>query len=270
MPIQYILLALLALLLVAGYLFLSHTIQKRRIRRQRLLVALKARRNAFRDLATGFPKGFLPPDLNNLLYRSLVDTCEHLAQLEPKDPQHSEQLTFYATQLESQANSTNQPKVRLDNPEQIREARQLLQELHKFIAQQTALKLISNIQAEAYNDQVKRLVLQMGVDSHIINARQAQQVGKPRLAIHHYQLARKLLASENAGHGYDKQIAQLDTVISKLQEKANNSPETDTPTTDSSSPAGDNKSAPADTNVSKEWQRFDEENEKWKKKKIYD
>lgn len=261
----------LLLTLVAGYLFLSHSIEKRRIQRQRLITALRARRNSFRDLATGFPTGFLSNDLTALLYRALIDCCEQLARLEPNDHSHAEQLTLYANLLSSLKENTQQVRVRLDNPKQIKEAHSLLQEFYKFVKQQFTLKQINQVQAEAYTDQINRMLLQMAVDGHIFNARQAQQVGKVKLAIHFYQLGRKVLVAENASHTFDKQIAQLDAVIAKLQEKAKALTEQNG---EASSPgpeaAGPPKANTIDTGISKEWKQFDEENAKWKKKQIYD
>ncbi|HSC68956.1 MAG TPA: hypothetical protein VLC79_14760, partial [Cellvibrio sp.] len=194
------------------------------------------------------------------------DCCEQLSRLEPKDPAHEEQFALYTGLLATQKDTAQQTKVRLENPQQIKEAQHLIQELYKFVMQQSAQQLINQVQTEAYTDQINRLVLQMSVDGHIFNARQSQQVGKIRLAVHHYTLARKALANENAGHGFDKQIAQLDAVIAKLQEKTESTQEgTEVPPN-----ATKEKPAPADKSSSKEWKQFDEENEKWKKKQIYD
>ena len=259
----------LLLILLAGYLFLSHSIAKRRAQRQRLITALRARRNSFRDLATGFPAGFLSSDLTALLYRALTDCCEQLSRVESKDPTHAEQFNLYTNLLAAQKDNAHQPRVRLNNPQQIKEAYGLLQELHKFVTQQSLVKAINQVQTEAYVDQINRLVLQITVDSHVFNARQSQQVGKVRLAAHYYTLARKALAAENAGRNFDKQIAQLDSIIAKLQEKADVAPEgTENPST-SPSPAAKPATA-ADSSSSKEWKHFNEENDKWKKKQIYD
>lgn len=256
----------LVLIVVAGYLFLSHSIEKRRIQRQRMITALRARRNSFRDLATGFPAGFLSNDLTGLLYRALIDCCEQLTRLEPSDKTHAEQLTLYTNLLSSLKENTQQARVRLDNPQQIKEAHGLLQELYKFVMQQSALKQINQVQTDAYTDQINRMLLQMSVDGHVFNARQAQQAGKIKLAIHFYQLGRKALAAENASHTFDKQIAQLDSVMVKLQEKLDSAgaEKTATPTEGQAA----TKSAAPD--ASKEWKQFDEENAKWKKKQIYD
>lgn len=255
----------LMLILLAGYLFLSHSIEKRKVQRQRLVTALRARRNSFRDLATGFPAGFLSNDLTALLYRALIECCEQLTVLEPRDHTHSEQLTLYSNLLSSIKENTQQMRVRLDSPQQIKEAHGLLQELYKFVMQQSALKQINQVQTDAYTDQINRMLLQMSVDGHVFNARQAQQAGKLKLAIHFYSLGRKALAAENASHTFDKQIAQLDGIVAKLQEKIDSTSEKP-PTTDAETTTG--KTATPDSN--KEWKQFDEENAKWKKKQIYD
>lgn len=267
----YIIAAVFLLLtVIAGYLFLSHSIEKRRIQRQRLITALRARRNSFRDLTTGFPAGFLSSDLMALLYRALIDCCEQLARVEPNDHAHAEQLTLYTNLLASIKEKDSQPSVRLDNPKQIKEAHDLLQELFRFVKQQAALKQINEVQAAAYTDQISRMLLQMSVDRHIYSARQAQQAGKLKLAIHYYQLGKKALATRNATHSFDKQIAQLDAVISRLHEKlqARGSDATEEPAI--AHTAAPTQPDPADAGVSKEWKHFDEENEKWKKKQIYD
>lgn len=220
---MYLYIAAFVLLLVialAGYSFLSHSIEKRRIRHQRLVTALRARRNTFRDLVTGFPGGFLSNDLMALLYRSLIDCCDQLSRLEPKDKTHTDQLAHYTEQLNGLKDQSQQPRVRLENPQQIREARHLLQELLKHVVQQGQLKQLNAVQTAAYVDQIKRLALQTSVDAHIANAKQAQATGKIRLAIHHYGLARKTLLTENISRAYDKQIEQLENLVKKLEEKA--------------------------------------------------
>jgi len=262
MSVYYLTGFFLLLLLVAGYMFLTHSLERRRIRRQRLLTALKARRNTFKDLATGFPKGFLSKDLTGFLYRSLIDACEQLVLLEPQNGQYVEEITLYNAQLSANATSGDDTgRVRIENPGQLKEARTLLQELHKFILQQAKMGLVNPVQAAAYEDQIKRLILQLSVDSHILGARKAQQMGKTRLAIHYFGLARKLLIGEGAGKNFEKQIGQLDGVITKLEEKARAAGEL---------PNEHQPDENDQSGVQKEWDAFNQESESWKKKQIYD
>jgi hypothetical protein len=261
MYIYGIALVLLLVIAFAGYSFLNHSIEKRRIRKQRIVTALRARRNVFRDLVTGFPLGFLSKDLMALLYRSIIDCCDQLTRIEPEDSSHQDQLAHYTTQLNELNNQEPSAKVRLENPQQIREARQLLQELLKFVIQQATQKLLNPVQAEAYEDQIKRLMMQIAVDGHIFNAKQSQTVGKLRLAIHHYGLARKAMVSENSSHSFDKQIVQLDALIKKLEEKAASV------TSDTEQKADTQKQLP-----NKEWDKIKpvEKKEDWKIKNLYE
>jgi len=81
-----------------------------------------------------------------------------------------------------------------------------------------------------------------------------------RLAIHYFSLAKKLLTAENASRAYDKQIAQLDAITSKLEEKAqiHGEPEVAVQTPTTGEPAA------------KEWDNFTTPEDAWKKKQIYD
>lgn len=245
---------------LVSYAFISHTLEKRRAHRQRLLAALKIRERNFKYMITGLPPLFLSHDLNTLVYRALIETCEQLGKLEPKDPNHRADASLFTAQLNSIKPATDKQRIRLENPAQIKEVRQHLQELYRFVVQQEARKLINEIQAAAYSDQIKRLVLQISVDGYVVQAKQAQQLGKIRLAIHYFILARKLFASANANHTYDKQIAQLQATIAKLEAAAGKK------VTEAETTSSDEK--PDVAPVNKEWEQFGDD--EWKKKQVYD
>lgn len=261
----YIVSGIIALLiLLVGYAFIAHALEKRRVQRLRLLNALKGRERNFKYMITGLPANFLPAELSSLIYRALIETCEQLAKLEPKEPYHRADASQYTAQMSTLNQAPGTPRVRLENPTQIKEVREQLQELFRFVAQQEHQQQINKVQAAAYGDQIKRLALQISVDNYVMQARLAQQQSKRRLAVHFYSLARKQLSGANANHNYDKQIAQLQTIITKLEE----APEAQSEQSEQS------KSTAKITNkeqgpISKEWEQFGEEDE-WKKKQVYD
>ena len=236
------------LVVLVGYAFISQTLEKRRQRRQRLLTALKHRQRNFKFMLSSFPPGFLTKDLSLVVYRALLDACEHLSHLEPKEP----------AEMEALKHQTAPKKGRLERPEQAGEIKQQLQDLYRFIVQQTERGNIGRTQAQTYTDQIKRLAVQASVDAHTVNARQAQAAGKPRLAVHFYTLARKELTKDGGNQIYAKQIAQLSKMINKLQEQVALEPD-----------APEQKTGPA-PEEQKEWEQFDQEEEGWKKKQIYD
>jgi hypothetical protein len=261
MPIFILIIIVALVLALAGYAFISQSIEKRRIQRQRILMTLKTKHRNLIHLINGFPPNFLTHDLLSLMYRALIDTCEQLSKVEPNDPRHLDDITLYTNQLDTLPKNTAAQRARVDNPQQMKDIRQHLQELVHFLTQQEALKVINNVQFVAYMDQVKRLSLQMSVDAYLYNAKQAQQNGKLRLAIHFFSLAKKSLTAENATRIYDKQIVQLDAITAKLEEKAQIKGE---PVDAGQSPAAGDTSA-------KEWDKFTPPSEEaWKKKQIYD
>ncbi len=257
---------ILLLVLLAAYALISQAVDRRRVHRQRLLTALRVRQRNLRHMLNGFPPHFLSSDLATLVYRALIGICEELHKLEPSDNTHVADLQLLTDQLAAVKQSPATSRARLENPQQIKEIRQQLQELYRFVGQQESLKAITKIQASAFQDQIKRLALQSSVDGYVAQAKRAQQAHKPRLAIHYYGLARKLLLPENTNHIYDKQIAQLSGVIIKLEEKAKHQGGADF-SSDEDSP--DDKTSEATTPLNKEWEMFGDEDE-WKKKQLYD
>lgn len=253
--IAIIIVALLVLLV--GYTFVSQSLEKRRKRRNRLLLALKHRKRNFKFMATGFPRGFLTKELTLIIYRALLDACEHLSRLEPKEASHMEDYTQFSAELEQIKQQEQAQRARLENPEQMGDIKQLLEELYRFITHQGERGNLSEAQTQVYQDQIKRLVLQASVDAHAANARLAQGAGKPRLALHYYTLAKKLLLRENGGQGYQKQLTQLQDIIGKLKEQLAQQP--DAPL--EGGPAPEEK---------KEWEEFSKKEEGWKKKQLYD
>ena len=257
----YIVITIIVLLsALACYAFISQAIEKKRIQKQRILMTLKTKQRNFVHLINGFPPNFLTNDLLALMYRALIDACEQLSKIEPKDPRHLDDVTLYTNQLNALPKNNTVQRARVDNPQAMKDIRQHLQELQHFLTQQEATKTINKVQFVAYTDQVNRLALQMSVDAYLFQAKQAQQIGKLRLAIHYFLLAKKTLTTENATRTYDKQIAQLDDIIAKLEEKAQIRGDT---------PEAAPSPTPNDPN-SKEWENFAPPDEKWKKKQIYD
>lgn len=251
----YIISGIIALLvLMVSYRFISYTLQQRKVQRQRLVTALKTRERNFKHMTSGLPVGFLPPELGSLVYRALITTAEELLRLEPHNSTHKVDVALYNTELATLKQSPPLQRVKLENLEHIKEIRQQLQELHRFILSQEASKHINQVQAAVLNDQVKRLILQITIDALTLQARQAQQLGKPRLAIHHLIQAKKTMEADNSNHQYDKFIQKISQRIETLEQQTASPSHTDNAEQEP---------------VSKEWESFSEE-DNWKKKQIYD
>lgn len=241
------------------YAFVYQTLQHRREQRARLLAALKARGRSFKYVLTGCPEGFLPRELTILVQRSLIDVLQQLSRLEPRESSYPQDLQVLNAQLQQTQRQTGPAKsVSLQNHQQIKEARVCLEELHRFIFHQEARKALPQNQAEAYRNQIRHLVLQITVDGYTLNGMAAKQKDKNKLALHYYELALNLLIREQRGHNQQNSIERLRALVEELRIQVEKE-EAHKPGPDS-----------AEQEVADEWSKFGEEDEFWKKKKIYD
>lgn len=241
------------LIILVGYAFIYQALEKRRKQRQRLMAALKHRQRSFKRMLVSFPSGFLPKELSLVVHQALVDAAEQLRRLEPKERAHKDEVELYSRELENIRQQDSSSTVRLETVEQVVDLRRQLQDLNQYILQQAERGHIGKAQAQAYGHQIKRLILRISVDAYVLSARQAGDVGKARLALHYYNLARKLLVRDSV-RAHQQQIQQFDEIIAQLEEQL----------------ARDPTGADAEPIESKEWETFGEEDESWKKKQLYD
>ena len=246
---------------LVSYASISQTIATRRKQKQRLLAALKIRSKDFKYMIAGFPPDFLSKDLNVLVYRCLIDVLEQLSKLDPQEKLYFDELMLFNKQYEE---AQSKPKIasrkKLDNPQQTKEIKRLLQGLNQFIGNLLKRGSITSGQFKEYNEQIKSMVIQMTVDSYIMNAKQSKSSGKIRLAIHYFSLAKKLLEKESGKQNFIKQIQQLDGVIAQLEVQA---AEEEPGTTA-------NAVAAKESDGSNEWNEFKQDDSEWKKKSVYD
>lgn len=128
-----------------------------------------------------------------------------------------------------------------------------LQELYKFLTHLHRRGAIKKVEADDFGEQIKQLVLQISVDGYIVQGRQARQAGKPRLAIHFFGLADKLIEKDTTGRFAGQQV-KLKQIIAQLEATVGEQP--DKPT---------EEAPPQD----KEWADITQQNS-WKKKNLYD
>lgn len=251
------------LTLLVSWAFIVQNLANRRQQRARLANALKQRARNFRYMLSGPPAQFLPKELTLLVQRSLIQVLEQLAQLEPKVSQYRQDLGLIAQQMaETQGRPEAPPNNQsLQNPKHSQEIKACLEELYKFIYQLEGQKTMPRAQADAYRGMIKDLVLKLTVDSYVLHGRIAQDRGKPRLAIHYFDLALKLMIREGPSGHFDSRIAQLKHSINELQGQET-SPEEQAPETP--------EEAAEKSQISSEWDKFQQEDAGWKKKQIYD
>lgn len=245
----------LGLLLMAIITVSLQQIEKGKAQRAELIATIRSRARAFQQLLEGFPDGFLSRDLKLLVCQCWYEGVEQLARLDRKNPQNEtlrQQLAERMAQIKTQpAASTPQP---LTDPVQMQEVQKLLNNLFNAVQKLGQAKRLNAAQTENYSAQIQQLATRTALDSHVAAAQNALNSGKPRLAIHHYQLVIDKMNKANADGSFTAQIAALAGRISALEaaEKA---------------PVATTQTKPENED---DWKKFGEKDESWKKKSIYD
>ena len=242
------------------YAFIAQTISHKKQQRERLLTALKTRVRNFKYMLNGFPAGFLPKELTLLVQRSLMQLLEQLTKLEP-NAKHGEDLQAVAhlmaeTQRQPQAAA---PPNAIDNPQKAREIKLCLEELYKFVFHLEGKRNVTRAQADVYRSMIRNQVLHLTVDSYVLHGRIAREKDKPRLAIHYFDLALKLMLKERASGQFDARIPQLRSQMADLESRVTNE----------APKATEPREETTDQAVSQEWDKFAQE-QSWKKKQVYD
>ncbi len=246
------------------YAFISQTVQNKKEQRARFKTALITRARNFKHILEGFPAGFLPNELKLLVQKSLVEIFGQLTELEPTNEEYANQLQLMTQEMAAaQRQDPNQVTSQLDNPQIIKEAKNCLEELFKFVFHLEGRGRVGKSQADSYRNSIKQLVVQLSVDSYIISGRHAHAAGKARLSLHHYNQALKIMKRENNAGQFNSKISSIEPLIGELtimaaaeDERAANAQPTEAAEGESENEA---------------WKAIkDESNNSWRKKQVYD
>jgi len=264
----YIIAGILCLIsLLVCYIFIRQTIVKKQKEKARLNRALVKRAKFLIQTIESFPQYFLPTDIQILLLRSIVDTFEQLMQLMPSESEHIAQFKLYTQKMEEALKSSKESgeaQVIVDNSSQINEIRQALNQLGRFIHSWAQRGNISQKQYGVYKTQIKKLIVQLMVDNHMIAAAQAVETDKLKLGIHYYMLAKNLILEEGLTSEKRKQYIVIEEKLPALQIKLDGELQQRAQETVAETQAD----APEDKD-SAQWSEFEEEGD-WKKKNMYD
>lgn len=245
------------------YAFIAQTAKQKAEQRKRLLSALKSQARSFKFILSGCPEGFLTKELKQAVLKSLIDVSEQLTRLDPKEPAYTQELKQFSELLSAaQREAPSAEQVSIDNPQQIKEVKMSLEELHRFVFKLEEQNKVSRNQADGYRNQIKQLVLRLTVDNYILNGHAARQNAKTKLALHNYDLALKLLIREGKPGAFDNTVQKLKELISQQTEKL--AEETDDVPLE--------QDAETQESLAQEWDKFSEDNdsEAWRKKQFYD
>ena len=249
---------IILLVALVCYAFALQTIQAKREKRKRLLAALKSQARSFKFMLSGCPEGFLSKELTVFVLRNLIDVLEQLSQLESAESSHRQEMETYSNLLlTTQQEAAPTSRASLETLQQIKEVRMSLEELHRYVFHIEGQNKITRAQADAYRAQIKVLVLLATVDGYILNARQAMQKSKAKLALHYFELAQKSIVKEGKADLFENKLEQIENVISELR-------------TDLTGEDIDDVSEEEKEELDAEWDKFADTDDTWKKKQFYD
>lgn len=246
------------------FVFIRQTISERKLERDRLKRALDKRAKELLQAISVFPDNFLPKELTVFLYRCIIDAYEQLTRLEPSEKSYIESLQIYSSQLETVVRKQEgQQVVELQNAAQIGELKQYLNLISNFLQKSMQRGQISKKQHAHYRLLLKELLVILTVNGNTISAQQAQEIGKYKLALHYYDLAKKLLIRETP-EGFKEKVQRFTALMEPLQIYVD--AEDAALQEQNKNPYSENNPDPEEKD---EWSGF-KEDEDWKKKNVYD
>ncbi|MFT7558692.1 MAG: type II secretory pathway pseudopilin PulG [Flavobacteriales bacterium] len=259
-----ILVITLIIILLAGlvcYAFVSQTIQQKREQKKRLTAALKSQSRSFKFMLNGCPTGFLTKELTILVHRSIIEVSEQLSRLEPNEPIHPQEAQTFGNMLtETQRMPARAERVPLSNPQQVKDVKMSLEELHRFVFNLEGQRRLNRQQADAYRAQIKQLVLQLTIDGYLLHGRQAQENEKYKLALHYYDSAERLIVRDDKTGNSEQKLQVIRANMAKMRELMDDDLMIPIP--------GATEEEQAD--LAGEWDKFGENKGDWKKKQVYD
>ncbi len=257
----YITVAIISIVaILVCYVFVRQTISERQQERDRLQRVLAKRAKDLLQMISVFPPHFLPKELQVFIYRCIIDAYEQLTKLDGSSSEHIESLKVHSAQLENTVRTPERKHTEdLQSTTQINELRQYLNLLNGFLQKSLQRQHITGKQHSHYRMLIKELIIRLAINNYMISAKQSLDIHKTKLALHYYDLAKKLLIKETPTD-FQKKIEKINLAIQPLLERE-------------AEEATMQAMAAPDTNdeegEQKEWQEFEEE-AGWKKKNIYD
>ena len=244
------------------YIFIRQTMVHRQQEKDRLIRALSKRAKELMQILSVFPDEFLHKELKVFVYRCVIDAYQQLTKLVPEQTEHVDSLKAYSAQLDVIIRKPeNKANIRLQSAAQINELRQYLGLLGRFLQTSLQRNNITQKQFGHYRLLIKGLNTKLAVDGYTLSAKQALEIQKNKLAIHYYQLGKKLLTQETPP-GFKEQLQEINTRLAPLLEQEN--------IEESVKETGATQQViTQDNDEDKQWAEFQEDQD-WKKKNVYD
>lgn len=234
--------------------FISHSLERSRLEKARQVAELSARIRHCNSIGAQLPGQFMSTELATLLLSIEQSMLLQLQKLDRKNPKVDKKLASVRQQLAAGDPTVSNPPRQISDEAQAREARDLLENLHKLIGQAHRDGLLDKTGMARWTAQIRQFLTMTAMDMYQNVARAALQEGKPRIAKLQYERALGYLQKQN-----DPAYAELFT---KLRAKLKHAEEL---TVQSELRATDGHSE-LEAGIAE----LDKGDELWKKKAVYD
>lgn len=252
----------LALLLTVGIalIVVSQMREKARVERMRRIKALEDGHSLLRRFVDELPDSFLDKALRRLILQRAKELAGQLRNLNaPGNPQALEEADQTALVALDSDQTQGPGEITMNDQTRVKEIRNLLQMLFRFVERQKKSGRISADAARQHMVNILFLVHRVYADLMVHQAKEHEQGKRYRKAIHCYHLAATELEKSRDHPSATDLITRYRERIKALNSMANGE-----------DPSAERKETVMPSSVNKEWEEFIHDEEAWKKKADYD
>ncbi|HDZ57365.1 MAG TPA: hypothetical protein ENI17_14325 [Pseudomonas xinjiangensis] len=205
--------------------FISHGLERARLERARQAAELGSRIRYCETISSQLPGQFMSAELKNLLLVVQQHLLEQLVRLDRRNDKATTHLSQVRLQLASTETTVSNPPVTIGDEAQAKEARLLLENLHKLLTQASHDGLLDKTSLHEWSRQIQRYIVMTSLDMFQALARQGLQQGKPRVAKLQYERAIAYLQKQN-DPAYNEHLASLRYQLNEAEVAAAQSEQT--------------------------------------------
>lgn len=242
-------------------LFVSQAREKARIEKIRKTNALQDKYRRLQRFITEIPPQYLNKELRIMILDGCIDALTQLRTLKPSQELEAK-FTATSASLKEAKESTQNPKpIPVKDDASAKEVSKLLELLFRFIERQRATKKIDPTISKKYLVYINYLISKSKADIAIKKAKESQQAGKLRVAIHNYHNAVSEMTRIKDNPLAIKAIKSYRIKIKELEALADQ---------EGKAPTDDEQNK--EDSLNKEWDSYldKDEEDPWKKKNAYD
>ncbi len=158
--------------------------------RRRHIAKYRDRLRKLDNITLGLPPNYFPKTLKALVYASIADSFEHMAELSG-DKNYSEQVKrvkLQLKQLQQQTDKHSDATPDMDSSS-LREYKHLLKDLHALILEFHKERMLSQKEAEIHLKAVNNVLTGVTLDFYCEAAKRAESSANKTLALHYYSMA---------------------------------------------------------------------------------